>query len=70
MVAASSPISKVSGVLSAPGSRPPGRRAGGTGLGLSISRRLAEAHGGTVTLEDEQGTGATFVLRMPMHERR
>jgi signal transduction histidine kinase len=41
------------------------RGSGGTGLGLSISRGLAEAHGGTLTLEQAAGPGAVFVLRLP-----
>lgn len=39
----------------------------GTGLGLFISRRTVEAHGGTLTIEDTPGGGATFVVRMPDH---
>ncbi|WP_245675027.1 sensor histidine kinase [Herbidospora cretacea] len=40
------------------------RDAGGTGLGLAIAREIAEAHGGTLTIEDSE-RGARFVLRMP-----
>ena len=40
-------------------------RKGGNGLGLSTSLEIAEAHGGTLTLEDTPGGGATFVLRLP-----
>lgn len=36
----------------------------GTGLGLAVSRRLAEALGGTLTVEDTPGGGATFVLTL------
>lgn len=42
------------------------RQAGGTGLGLAVSRRLARLLGGDVTAEETcQGTGSTFVLRLP-----
>ncbi len=37
----------------------------GTGLGLPVSRRLAEALGGTLTVEETAGGGATFILKIP-----
>ncbi len=42
----------------------------GLGLGLSIARRLAEAHGGSLTLEPNQPHGTVAVLRLPLGETR
>jgi signal transduction histidine kinase len=38
---------------------------GGLGLGLWMARSIAEAHGGTVTVESAPGEGALFTLRVP-----
>lgn len=38
---------------------------GGSGLGLYISRRLAEAMGGSLTVESAKGQGARFTLELP-----
>jgi signal transduction histidine kinase len=37
----------------------------GTGLGLPIAKELIELHGGSISVESEEGKGATFVLRLP-----
>jgi signal transduction histidine kinase len=39
--------------------------AGGTGLGLAITREIVERHGGTITVDGTNSTGARFVLRIP-----
>lgn len=37
----------------------------GTGLGLAVARRIAEAHGGSLTVHERQGGGAIFRLLLP-----
>jgi signal transduction histidine kinase len=38
----------------------------GTGLGLSIATRIVEEHGGWLDVDSEAGTGATFVITLPV----
>lgn len=40
-------------------------REGGAGLGLPIARRIAEAHGGSLTLASRAGLGSEAVLSLP-----
>ena len=41
----------------------------GTGLGLAISKAIAESHGGTLELADEDGPGTVFVVELPLSLR-
>ncbi|MDQ2706171.1 MAG: HAMP domain-containing histidine kinase [Actinomycetota bacterium] len=41
------------------------RDTGGTGLGLSIVRSIAQAHGGSATIENRPGGGARATVRLP-----
>ncbi|MBB4658849.1 ATP-binding protein [Parvularcula dongshanensis] len=44
------------------------RSTGGTGLGLAIARRVAEVHGGTLTLTNRPGGGFSAALRLPVNQ--
>jgi heavy metal sensor kinase len=38
---------------------------GGAGLGLSLCAAIVQAHGGVISLEDSDGPGANFVVKLP-----
>jgi len=38
----------------------------GWGIGLAVARAIAEAHGGTLTVESAPGEGATFTIALPV----
>jgi two-component system, OmpR family, sensor kinase len=42
------------------------RATGGVGLGLAIVSAIAQAHGGTVGVDSDATTGATFWVRLPL----
>ena len=41
----------------------------GSGIGLVLSRRIMEAHGGTLTLDNRSDGGCRATLRLPVHIR-
>ena len=46
------------------------RRHEGTGLGLALTKRLAELHGGTISLNSQENQGSTFKVWLPLTEMR
>jgi nitrogen fixation negative regulator NifL len=42
----------------------------GTGIGLSISHAIIEKFGGTITFESEEGKGTTFIIELPIINKK
>ena len=40
-------------------------KADGMGMGLSLCQRLIESHGGTISVDNRPGSGASFTFRLP-----
>ncbi len=43
------------------------QKVGGTGLGTKIVKDVVDVHGGTITVESEQGNGTTFTIHLPVN---
>jgi PAS domain S-box-containing protein len=39
--------------------------AGGTGLGLFVAHKIAQSHGGTISVESQEGAGSEFRVELP-----
>ena len=43
-----------------------GQYYGGMGIGLFVSRQIVEMHGGSISIEQPDGGGTCFVVRLPL----
>ncbi len=40
----------------------------GTGIGLAIAKKIVEKHNGLITATSKEGSGATFIILLPIHQ--
>ena len=52
-------------LIFAPFKRLHGAEIPGAGIGLAVCRRIVEGHGGSITVDSEEGAGATFQFTLP-----
>ena len=38
----------------------------GTGLGLTVVKGIIDEHGGSITVQSEEGKGTTFLIQLPV----
>jgi len=43
-------------------------QSSGSGFGLAIARRVAERHGGTITIQNHSAGGCEFAITLPRHQ--
>lgn len=48
----------------------PEKTVSGLGMGLSIAREVVRRHGGTISLESEEGKGSTFLISLPLKKEQ
>ena len=46
-----------------------GPKYGGTGIGLALCKKIAENHGGAMSVASEPGKGTRFFVYLPLNRR-